>query len=43
MVGMKEQTWICSIRIVIFEKKNYDLGGSNKKNYYRPSNNNLTK
>ncbi len=31
MVGMKEQTWICSTRIVIFEKKNYDLGGSNKK------------
>jgi hypothetical protein len=31
IVGIREQTWICTTRIGIFETKNYDLGGSNKK------------
>ncbi len=31
MVGISEQTWSCTTRIGIFETKNYDLGGSNKK------------
>jgi len=31
IVGIREQTWICSTRIGIFETKNDDLGGSNKK------------
>ncbi len=33
IVGIREQTWVCNIRMGIFETKSYDLGGSNKKKY----------